>query len=77
MIGAAAGVAETLQDSLRQENIHECCIDSGLAERRGLPKVETDTIVGVYGSCEPPFHLAPIYISVLAWIMYGKFAGGT
>ena len=52
----------------------ECCIDSSLATQLGLPIVEKDTIVGVYGYFEVPFHLAQIFIPELSWTIYGNFA---
>ena len=51
----------------------ECCIDSGLALRLGLPIVDRGPVIGVYGSSVVNYHLAQIYIPDLEWLIYGRF----
>ncbi len=70
----APKLPEAYWPALVDSGAFECCIDSSLAMQLGLPIVEKDTIVGVYGSLEVPFHLAQIYIPELSWTIYGKFA---
>ena len=71
----APKLPEAYWPALVDSGAFECCIDSSLAIQLGLPIVEKDTIVGVYGSFEVPFHLAQIHIPELSWTIYGKFCG--
>jgi hypothetical protein len=51
------------------------CIDSGLAMRLNLPIVDRQMIAGVHGNREVNMHLAHIHVPLLAFTVYGPFAG--
>lgn len=52
----------------------ECCIDSQLAVRLGLPVVDKRKVAGVGGVSEVDVHLAQVYVPSLGFTMYGLFA---
>lgn len=53
----------------------ECCIDTSLADRLGLPVVDRIIISGAGGPHETNMYLARIVTSDLGGHIYGRFAG--
>jgi predicted aspartyl protease len=53
----------------------ECCIDSLTAAQLNLPIVDRRRIGGVGGAQEVNIHLAQVHVPLLAFTIFGQFAG--
>ena len=67
-----AGISDI--DALVDTGASECCIDSLLASKLGLPTVDRRSISGVHGSHVANVHLAQVYVPSLNFTVYSAFA---
>jgi len=62
-------------EALVDTGAQESCIDRLLAAQLGLPVIDRAEVCGVHGQREVDVYMAQIYVPVLNFTEYGKFAG--
>lgn len=73
--GATPQLAAQPVPALLDTGASQSCMDIGLAARLRLPVIDKGNVAGVGGAVEVPVYLAQIFVPMLGFTQYGRFAG--